>query len=70
MGIKLSDFIKDHRNVFTQEEAEMIYLAAGYVDLGNEYPRSCIQKEISQLAEELKNRVVEAEPWTSEFFEG
>lgn len=27
------------------------------------------QKEISQLAEELKNRVVEVEPWTSEFFE-
>ena len=38
MGIKLSDFIKDPHNVFTQEEAEMIYLAAGYVDLGNEYP--------------------------------
>lgn len=36
MGIKLSDFIKDTHNVFTQEEAEMIYLAAGYVNLGNE----------------------------------
>lgn len=32
MGIKLSDFIKDPHNVFTQEEAEMIYLAAGYAD--------------------------------------
>ena len=35
MGIKLSDFIKDPHNVFTQEEAEMIYLAAGYVDLSD-----------------------------------
>jgi len=33
-------------------------------------PGSGAQKEISQLAEELKNRVVEVEPWTSEFFEG
>lgn len=32
-------------------------------------PGSGAQKEISQLAEELKNRVVEVEPWTSEFFE-
>ena len=32
MGIKLSDFIKDPHNVFTQEEAEMIYLVAGYAD--------------------------------------
>ena len=38
MGIKLSDFIKDTHNVFNKEEAEMIYLAAGYVDLGNEHP--------------------------------
>lgn len=37
MGIKLSDFIKDTHNVFTKEEAKMIYLASGYVDLGNEY---------------------------------
>lgn len=38
MGIKLNDFIKDPRNVFTKEEAEMIYLASGYyVDSGNEY---------------------------------
>lgn len=33
-------------------------------------PGNGAQKEISQLAEELKNRVVEVEPWTSEFFEG
>ena len=32
MGIKLSDFIKDPHNVFTQEEAEMIYLVASYAD--------------------------------------
>lgn len=33
-------------------------------------PGNGAQKEIAQLAEELKNRVVEVEPWTSEFFEG
>lgn len=33
-------------------------------------PGNGAQREISQLAEELKNRVVEVEPWTSEFFEG
>lgn len=27
------------------------------------------QKEISDLAEELKNRVIEVEPWTTEFFQ-
>src|SRR5690606_19816443 len=27
------------------------------------------QKEISDLAVELKNRIVEVEPWTEEFFE-
>lgn len=32
-------------------------------------PGSGAQKEISQLAEELKNRIVEVEPWTEEFFE-
>lgn len=37
MGIKLDDFVKDTSSVFTKEEAEMVYLAAGY-DLGSEYP--------------------------------
>lgn len=32
MGIKLGNFIKDTNNVFTKEEAEMIYLSAGYAD--------------------------------------
>lgn len=33
-------------------------------------PGSGAQKEISQLAEELKKCVIQVEPWTSEFFEG
>lgn len=70
MVIKLSNFIKDTNNVFTKEEAEMIYLAAGYIDSENEYQVSSAQKEISQLVEELKNRVVEVEPWATEFFGG
>ena len=32
-------------------------------------PGAGAQKEISDLAEELKNRIVEVEPWTEEFFE-
>ena len=31
-------------------------------------PGNGAQKEITQLAEELKNRVIEVEPWTREFF--
>lgn len=33
-------------------------------------PGNGAQKEISQLAEELKKCVIQVEPWTSEFFEG
>ena len=32
-------------------------------------PGNGAQHEIAQLAEELKNRIVEVEPWTEEFFE-
>ena len=33
MSIKLGDYFKDTSNVFTEEEAVMIYKRAGYIDL-------------------------------------
>lgn len=38
MGIQLGDFFKDTHNVFTIEEAEKIYKAAGYVDIAEHFP--------------------------------
>lgn len=37
MGIKLKDYIEDPANVFTEEEAIMLFRAAGYVDLEEIY---------------------------------
>lgn len=36
MSIKLKDFIKDPSNVFTEEEAIMIFKSAGYIDIEEE----------------------------------
>lgn len=38
MGIKLKDYIQDPYNVFTEEEAIMLYKQAGYIDLEEQYP--------------------------------
>jgi thymidylate synthase (FAD) len=65
---------EDARAVLPNAAATNLVMTANLRSLLEFYekrkPGNGAQKEITQLAEELKNRVVEVEPWTSEFFEG
>ena len=63
---------EDARSVLSNAAACNLILTANLRTLLEFYekrkPGNGAQKEISQLAEELKNRVIEVESWTSEFF--
>ena len=50
MSIKLSDYIKDVENVFTEEEAKMIYERAGFIGLVEKLEE--IENHFKNLSEE------------------